>query len=113
MVGDWNGDGMTTIGVVDPSTMTWYLRNENSAGSPDVAAPFQYGLPGWTPVAGDWSAGGRTGIGVFDPSGTWHLRNTASPGMPDLAPFAYGVSSWTPLAGAWAPPSQAVQAAHG
>ena len=40
VVGDWNGDGKTTIGVVDPGSMTWYLRNENSAGAPDAATPF-------------------------------------------------------------------------
>src|SRR5947208_3645704 len=47
VVGDWNGDGLTTLGVVDPGTMTWYLRNENSAGNADAATPFQFGLPGW------------------------------------------------------------------
>jgi hypothetical protein len=63
-------------------------------------------------VAGDWGAGGRTGIGVFDPAGTWYLRNTASPGTPDVPLFAYGLGSWTPLAGAWTPPSQTQVAAH-
>jgi hypothetical protein len=33
VVGDWNGDGTTSIGVLDPTTMTWYLRNENNAWS--------------------------------------------------------------------------------
>jgi hypothetical protein len=69
VVGDWNGDGATTVGVLDPSSATWYLRNENSAGIADVATPFRYGLPGWKPVAGDWNADGRTGISVLDPAG--------------------------------------------
>src|SRR5436309_2801031 len=67
VVGDWNGDGRTTIGVVDPSTNTWYLRNSNSAGAPDIT-PFAYGAPGWLPVAGQWSGPGPSGIGVFDPN---------------------------------------------
>src|SRR5205823_3913371 len=27
ITGDWTGQGMTTIGAVDPSTNTWYLHN--------------------------------------------------------------------------------------
>src|SRR5919201_1805316 len=94
---------MTTLGVVDPSTMTWYLRNENSAGSPDVVTPFRYGLPGWIPVVGDWSGTGHTGIGVYDPSTmTWYLRNQANAGTPDTTPFRYGLPGWRPVAGDWA-----------
>src|SRR5437016_6152597 len=52
VTGDWNGDGTTTIGVVDPTTMTWYLRNATGAGAPDIA-PFTFGAPGWIPVTGD------------------------------------------------------------
>jgi hypothetical protein len=101
VVGDWDGNGTTTIGVVDPSTMTWYLRNSNSAGAPDVT-PFQYGAPGWIPVAGDWSYSGHTGVGVFDPStGTWYLRNEDSAGAPDAGQFPYGAPGWLPVAGDW------------
>jgi hypothetical protein len=82
--------------------MTWYLRDSNSAGAPDIA-PFQYGAPGWRPVAGDWTGIGRGGIGVIDPSGVWYLRDSNSAGAPDVAPFAYGLGGWTPLAGTWRP----------
>jgi hypothetical protein len=102
VVGDWNGDGVTTIGVVDPTTAVWYLRNENSPGFPDVAAPFAYGLPGWIPVAGDWSRTGHAGIGMFDPStATWYLRNEAGPGYPDAGVFRYGGAGWLPVVGDW------------
>jgi hypothetical protein len=53
VAGDWDGNGTTTVGVVDPSG-NWYLRDSNSAGPPDVG-PFPYGLGGWTPVAGHWN----------------------------------------------------------
>jgi hypothetical protein len=102
VAGDWDGDGTTTVGVIDPATMTWYLRNENSAGAPDVAAPFRYGLPGWVPVVGDWTGTGHAGIGAFDPStGTWYLRNEASPGAPDAGVFRYGAPGWIPVVGDW------------
>lgn len=53
VVGDWTGQGNTTIGVVDPSSETWYLRNSNSSGAPDTPQ-FSYGAPGWGVVAGSW-----------------------------------------------------------
>jgi V8-like Glu-specific endopeptidase len=101
VVGDWNGDGVTTIGMFDPSTATWYLRNENSAGSPD-AGVFQFGEPGWIPVVGDWTGTGTTGIGVFDPTtATFYLRNEASAGIPDAGVFQYGMPGWKPVTGSW------------
>src|SRR5262249_32828631 len=49
VVGDWNDDGVMTVGMFDPTTATWYLRNENSSGAPD-AGVVQFGAPGWIPV---------------------------------------------------------------
>jgi hypothetical protein len=40
VVGDWNGDGTTTIGVKRRSA--WNLRNSNQAGPADLT--FSYGL---------------------------------------------------------------------
>jgi hypothetical protein len=91
----------TTIGMFDPSTATWFLRNDNSSGSPSIT-PFGYGAPGWIPVAGDWDGDGRTTIGMFDPStATWFLRNDNSSGNPSIAPFRYGAPGWIPVAGDW------------
>src|SRR5262249_51321231 len=53
VVGDWNNDGRSDIGVVDLSTETWFLRSSASGGLPDFGV-FQYGLPGWQPVVGHW-----------------------------------------------------------
>jgi parallel beta-helix repeat protein len=107
VVGDWNGDGVTTIGVVDPATMTWYLRNSNTPGSPDIP-PFQYGAPGDIPVVGDWNGDGIDTVGVFDPfarfghpAGTWYLRNSNSSGDPDIPLFQYGATDWVPVVGDW------------
>src|SRR5205823_2754784 len=91
----------TTVGVVDPSTMTWYLRNSNSPGAPDFTA-FRYGAPGWLPVVGDWDGNGTTTIGVVDPTTeTWYLRNSNSAGAPAVQPFRYGAPRWFPVAGPW------------
>ena len=52
LAGDWNGDGVDTVGVYVPSTGTWFLRNSSSAGPADLT--FVYGAPGMTPVVGNW-----------------------------------------------------------
>jgi hypothetical protein len=100
VVGDWDGDGIDTIGVIDPATMTWYLRNSNSPGAPDIV-PFAYGGVGWQVVVGDWDGDGIDTVGVVDPGGVWYLRNSNSAGAPDVAPFAYGGVGWQALAGDW------------
>jgi parallel beta-helix repeat protein len=115
VVGDWNGDGIDTIGVARPNTttnvLTWYLRNENSPGAPDIP-PFAYGAAGWVPVVGDWNGAGVTTVGAFDPIGqfgkppaTWYLnlRNESGggAGAVDIAPFAFGAAGWKPVVGDW------------
>jgi hypothetical protein len=101
VVGDWDGNGSTTIGVFDPATATWYLKNSNSAGAPDIA-PFAYGEPGWVPVTGDWNTDGKVSIGVFDPNrAIWYLRNSDSAGAPDVIPFPYGGANWKPVPAPW------------
>jgi hypothetical protein len=51
-VGDWNGDGIDTIGVYVPSTGVWFLKNTNAPGSADLT--FVYGPPNVIPVTGNW-----------------------------------------------------------
>jgi parallel beta-helix repeat protein len=125
VAGDWNGDGVTTVGAFDPigqfgkAPATWYLRNENSAGAADIT-PFAFGAAGWKPVVGDWDGNGTTTVGVFDPVGefgqppaTWYLRNSNSAGAANITPFSYGAGSWTPVAGDWIDPPLPLHALGG
>lgn len=50
IVGDWNGDGIDTVGVVRQGQ--WFLRNSNSSGFADLQ--FFYGTPTDLPITGDW-----------------------------------------------------------
>jgi hypothetical protein len=107
LTGDWNGGGLSTVGVVDqtggtnPDSAVWYLRDSNSPGAPDTS-PFAYGLRSWIPVVGDWTGSGHTGIGMFDPgTATWYLRSSPSGGRPDFV-FQYGGPGWKPVVGDWA-----------
>ncbi len=92
VVGDWDGNGSQTIGVVRPDAnghWVWYLRNSNSAGSPSIT-PFAYGSArsGDFPVAGDWDGNGSWTIGVARPNGgniEWLLRNANGAGSPDVS----------------------------
>ena len=95
IVGDWDGDGDTTIGVWRAST--FFLRNTNSAGGVD--ASFSWGVSTDLPIAGDWDGDGDTTIGVFR-AGTWFIRNTNSGGGVD-ATFGWGVPTDVPLVGDW------------
>jgi uncharacterized delta-60 repeat protein len=117
VVGDWDGDGIDTIGMFDPASSTWYLRNSLSSGFADWT--FGYGDPGytvgqgdrnWVPLAGDWNGDGTDTVGFFDPGTcTWWLRNSLSSGYAELV-FRYGdptrvadqgANNWVPLVGDW------------
>src|SRR5262249_48929198 len=53
VVGDWDANGTTTVGVIDPRTSVWYLHNSNTPGAPD-GGQFQFGVAGWKAVVGNW-----------------------------------------------------------
>jgi hypothetical protein len=100
LAGDWNNTGSWSVGVFDPSSATFYLRNTTLLTDKGVNV-FQYGAQGWLPVAGRWD-GLTFGVGVVDPTTeTWYIRNATSPGEPSVPRFAYGGPGWTPLAGSW------------
>lgn len=96
IVGDWDGDGDDTVGVVRRvgGVLQWHLSNNNS-----TPVTFSYGNATDLPVAGDWNGNGTDSIGVFRPSeARWYLSNdniTAS------YIFLYGNPTDRPVAGDW------------
>jgi hypothetical protein len=108
VVGDWDGNGTTTVGIYRPaysaanptSEAWWFLRNSNSSGLADIT-PFAYGGPGDVPVVGDWNADWQVTIGVYRPStGEWLLRNSNGPGKPDVV-VVFGAPTDIPVVGDW------------
>jgi hypothetical protein len=93
--GDWNGDGTDTIGVRRGAT--WYLRNSNTAGAPDLV--FVYGSASDEPIVGDWNADGTDTVGVRR-GATLYLRNSNTAGSADIA-YVYGLSTDTLVVGDW------------
>jgi hypothetical protein len=81
-VGDFDGDGVDTIGFYDPSDGFVSLRNSNSAGPPD--AYFRYGNPGDQILVGDWDGDGDDTVGVYRPSsGRFYLNLENAAGASD------------------------------
>ena len=79
VTGDWDGDGVTDLGVYDSATATYTLRLVSSAG---VVSRVQVllGAPGFLPVVGDWDANGITDLGVWDPgTATFTMRKAPEP----------------------------------
>lgn len=104
VVGDWNGDGVTDVGVFRPNGGMWYLDQGNVSwnGSP-VIAPFQFGGAGDAAVVGRWLGGNVDHVGVFRPSqGTWFLDKSHTSYTPGNAfVFAFGGPGDIPLIGQW------------
>ncbi len=109
VTGDWDGNGSMTAGWFDRGV--WYLRNSNTAGSPDLV--LRYGQAGDVPVVGDWTHGDqvvtdRLGVVRPGPRGLeWLLEldlsaadTTASDGRANLS-FHFGSPGDVPLAGRW------------
>jgi uncharacterized protein (TIGR03118 family) len=90
-----------SVGAFDPTTATFFLRNENSSGAPDGGS-FQFGAPGWKAVMGDWTGTGQQTVAVVDPTTeTWYIRTSNSSGAPSFTPFQFGAPGWIPVAGDW------------
>jgi hypothetical protein len=86
-VGDFDGDGVDTIGLHRESTGLVYFRNTNTTGVADFS--FIYGDPGDVLVAGDWDGDGIDTVGVYRPSnGMIYFRNSNTAGVADASLYA-------------------------
>jgi hypothetical protein len=96
-VGDFDGDGVDTVGLHRESTGRVYFRNSQTTGIAD--ADFIYGDPGDKIIAGDWTGDGVDSVAIFRPSNdTFYLRYSNSAGFADeTMAFASGQ---LPVAGA-------------
>lgn len=71
VTGDWNGDGITEIGVYRNGS--WYLDMDGDGRWDETKDKLVQGRAGgYLPVVGDWNGDGIDNIGVFA-DGTWIL----------------------------------------
>ena len=101
--GDFDGDGIDTIGLHRESTGLVYFRNTHSFGVADNQ--FYFGIPGDRLVAGDWGLiDGVDTPAVFRPAETtFYFRHTNTQGNADTQ-FTWGQPTWLPIAGVFQPP---------
>jgi len=99
IAGDWNGDGVDTVGIYSQSGGFFFLKNSNSSGDADIT--FSFGAGGLTPIAGDWNNDGVDTVGLYNPAtGAVFLRNTNSPTSGTFTLTFNGASGY-PVSGDW------------
>ncbi|MFA4929790.1 MAG: hypothetical protein WC558_14835 [Patulibacter sp.] len=108
LTGDWNGDGIDTIGIYrsHAGSGAWYLANSNTQNTTYHIFSFGFGSAGSDkPVVGDWDGNGTDTVGVKRGE-QWTLRNARTSQEFNLPQFAdvnttFGEADDTPLAGDW------------
>ena len=115
LVGNWDGQGGDGIGLYDPATSTFYLRNTigpegpNDHGYADVAFTFGAAHSNMLPLAGDWDGSGSDGVGLYSQAtSTFYLRQTpqlqgaGDQGFADATlNYGAGGKGLLPVAGDW------------
>jgi hypothetical protein len=106
VVGDWNGDGRTKIGVYYQGF--WYLDYDGNGvwdgGVNDKQYNFGWPATGVTPMVGDWSATGTAKIGIYY-EGFWYLdydgNGVWNPANDKAYNFGWNATGVTPILGDW------------
>ncbi len=101
IAGDWNCDGVDSIGVYRPGDGKFYLFDQDINGT-GINADYivNLGLSGtYTPLAGDWTGIKRDGVGLFTGT-TFKLKYTVISGAPDLT-LTLGTAGDLPVVGKW------------
>jgi hypothetical protein len=98
--GDFDADGIDTVGLHRESTGLVYFRNSHTQGIADNS--FIYGDPGDKIIADEWAmgiGGGIDTVGIFRPDdGKFFLRFSNTQGIADFDQ-KYGNSDMLPVAG--------------
>lgn len=85
--GDFDGDGIDTVGLHREATGLIYLRNSHVSGFADDQ--FTFGDPGDVVLAGDWDGDGDDTVGAYRPStGNFNARNSNTAGPAEATLFS-------------------------
>jgi hypothetical protein len=96
-VGDFNRNGIETVGLHRETTGLVYFRNSHTQGNADNQ--FYFGDPGDRLVAGDWTRDGIDTPALFrPPNTTMYFRHSNTQGNADDQ-FVWGQPPWLPVAG--------------
>jgi Tol biopolymer transport system component len=96
-VGDFDGDGIDTVGLHRTTTGLVYFRNSHTQGIADNQ--FTFGDPGDRFITHDWNHDGLDTPAVYRPGNTTHyFRFDNSQGNAD-AKYIWGQPGWIPVTG--------------
>ena len=96
-VGDFDGDGIDTVGLHREATGFAYFRNSHTQGVAD--REFFYGDPGDQIRAGDWTGDGMDTVGLFrSDEARFYLKFANEQGPADID-FLFGEPGWIPVKG--------------
>ena len=99
VTGDWNGDGIDSIGIFRKGTWQLDANGDGKTSSDDPTVNF--GQRGDIPVTGDWNGDGKDDIGVYR-SGTWILDTNNNQKIdPDDQELQLGSPGELPITGDW------------
>lgn len=99
IAGDWNGDGIRTIGVFRDGV--WTLDTNGDGRLTEVDQTFEFGAAGDLPAVGDWDGNGVDDLGVFR-DGKWVVdtnRNRQIDAVDTV--FELGGAGDQPIVGDW------------
>ncbi len=104
VVGDWNGDGRTKVGLFRQGFL-WILDyNGNQVFEQNIDKTYAFGgIAGDIPVVGDWTGTGTSKIGIFRQGYLWVLDangNGTQDGTDPVFPFG-GIAGDVPVVGDW------------
>ncbi len=105
IAGDFDGDGIDTIGFYAPGNNAWLFHHDLDGQLNAHAKGPKHDSSWWQPIAGDWNGDGTDSIGLHDNrTNTWYLNNDIDGSIDDL----YVVNgptdasrSWKPIVGDW------------
>jgi len=98
VAGDWDGDGIDTVGFFRPSAIQFQLTN-SSQGVAAADFSFFFGLATDIPVAGDFNGDGIDTVGVFR-DGQFFLTNSNSNPIVEIT-TQFGAAGDVPVIGDW------------
>jgi serine-aspartate repeat-containing protein C/D/E len=99
VVGDWNGDGIFTVGIFRNGT--WFLDMDGDGRWSKGDIAIEYGQDGDLPVVGDWTGDGISKLGIYR-DGKFYLdtNNNHQIDATDKV-FALGRPGDRPVSGDW------------
>lgn len=113
VMGDWNGDGVSTPGILRNNIFYFievYPSSEIGRVVPipnSIVKTLQYGdtNKNYLPVAGDWDGDGKDSLGIYEIStGTFYLTNDMSSAAPNnnhVLTISSSPANKFPIAGDW------------